>query len=180
MPKPLPMLGRTHGTAARVTCHFKCDSVCTPTSQHQHRAEFRRDRRPSAQPALILVATGSLAAAAALPTFLAGCTPGERNGSTGASESLSFDPIAPVPEKVDAITVPDGYHWTPILRWDHPLFADSPDFAPGSPNAAAQALQFGYNNDFWRSWISTAQAGQRCCAATMNSPPSDHVPAIGI
>jgi len=44
--------------------------------------------------------------------------------------------------------VPYGYRWTPILRWGDPLFADSPDFAPGSPNAAAQALQFGYNNDF--------------------------------
>ena len=61
---------------------------------------------------------------------------------------LDFDPIAPVPEKVDAITVPHGYRWTPILRWGDPLFADSPDFAPESPNAAAQALQFGYNNDF--------------------------------
>jgi secreted PhoX family phosphatase len=79
-----------------------------------------------------------------LPTFLAGCTPGERK----SSEGLDFDPIAPVPEKVDAITVPYGYRWTPILRWGDPLFADSPDFAPGSPNAAAQALQFGYNNDF--------------------------------
>ena len=46
------------------------------------------------------------------------------------------------------MTVPYGYRWTPILRWGDPLFVDSPDFAPGSPNAAAQALQFGYNNDF--------------------------------
>jgi uncharacterized protein len=46
------------------------------------------------------------------------------------------------------MTVPYGYRWTPILRWGDPLFADSPDFTPGSPNAAAQALQFGYNNDF--------------------------------
>jgi secreted PhoX family phosphatase len=68
--------------------------------------------------------------------------------STVPSEGLEFDPIAPVPQKVDAITVPYGYRWTPILRWGDPLFADSPDFAPGSPNAAAQALQFGYNNDF--------------------------------
>jgi uncharacterized protein len=49
---------------------------------------------------------------------------------------------------VDAITVSYGYRWTPILRWGDPLFADSPDVAPGSPNASAQALQFGYNNDF--------------------------------
>ena len=46
------------------------------------------------------------------------------------------------------MTVPAGYRWTPILRWGDPLFADSPDFASESPNAAAQALQFGYNNDF--------------------------------
>jgi uncharacterized protein len=149
MPKPLPMLGRRHGNRSAVTCHLKCDSACAHpapnTSTEPNFAEIaaRQFSRRS-----LLVASGSLAAAAALPTFLAGCTPRERKSSTAPSEGLDFDPIAPVPEKVDAITVPYGYRWTPILRWGDPLFADSPDFAPGSPNAAAQALQFGYNNDF--------------------------------
>jgi len=148
MPKPLPMLGRTHGNRSAVTCHLKCDSACAhPAPNTSTEPNFAEIAARQLSRRSLLVASGSLAAAAALPTFLAGCTPRERS-STAPSEGLDFDPIAPVPEKVDAITVPYGYRWTPILRWGDPLFADSPDFAPGSPNAAAQALQFGYNNDF--------------------------------
>src|SRR5215213_8788597 len=148
MPKPLPMLGRTHGNRSAVTCHLKCDSACAlPAPNTSTEPNFAEIAARQLSRRSLLVASGSLAAAAALPTFLAGCTPRERS-STVPSEGLDFDPIAPVPEKVDAITVPYGYRWTPILRWGDPLFADSLDFAPGSPNAAAQALQFGYNNDF--------------------------------
>jgi hypothetical protein len=102
----------------------------------------------------LLVATGSLAAAAALPTFLAGCTPGERKSSMPTG--LDFDPIAPVPEKVDAMTVPDGYRWTLILRWGDPLFADSPDRiasgrkytigAPARSNLLAVAHSVGFSS----------------------------------
>jgi uncharacterized protein len=49
---------------------------------------------------------------------------------------------------VDALTVPAGYRWIPILRWGDPLFAESPDFHPEAPDAHAQELQFSYNNDF--------------------------------
>jgi secreted PhoX family phosphatase len=121
--------------------------MCAPSAQHQHRAEFRRDRRPTAQPALF--ACGQrLPRRCGCLADIPGWLHSSGTSSTVPSEGLEFDPIAPVPEKVDAITVPYGYRWTPILRWGDPLFADSPDFAPGSPNAAAQALQFGYNNDF--------------------------------
>jgi len=120
--------------------------MCAPSAQHQHRAEFRRDRRPTAQPALF--ACGQrLPRRCGCLADIPGWLHSSGTSSTVPSEGLEFDPIAPVPEKVDAITVPYGYRWTPILRWGDPLFADSPDFAPGSPNAAAQALQFGYNND---------------------------------
>ena len=149
MPKRLPMLGRTHGNRSAVTCHLKCDSACAhPAPNTSAESNFAEIASRQLSRRSLLVASGSLAAAAALPTFLAGCTPGERESSTAPPARLDFDPIAPVPEKVDAITVPDGYRWTPILRWGDPLFADSPEFAPESPNAAAQALQFGYNNDF--------------------------------
>ena len=112
-----------------------------------------RTQRPTPAPSRISQrsppdsSAGALCWWPAAPSPLAGCTPRERS-STAPSEGLDFDPIAPEPEKADAITAPYGYRWTPILRWGDPLFADSPDFAPGSPNAAAQALQFGYNNDF--------------------------------
>ncbi|NIA68485.1 PhoX family phosphatase [Pelagibius litoralis] len=35
-----------------------------------------------------------------------------------------------------------------LIRWGDPIFADSPEFDPMKQTAAAQARQFGYNNDF--------------------------------
>src|SRR5829696_900131 len=100
--------------------------MCAPSAQHQHRAEFRRDRRPTAQPALF--ACGQrLPRRCGCLADIPGWLHSSGTSSTVPSEGLEFDPIAPVPEKVDAITVPYGYRWTPILRWGDPLFADSPD-----------------------------------------------------
>ncbi len=44
--------------------------------------------------------------------------------------------------------VAEGYDADVLLRWGDALFADSPDFDPASQTAAAQARQFGYNNDY--------------------------------
>jgi secreted PhoX family phosphatase len=44
--------------------------------------------------------------------------------------------------------VAEGYDAEVLLRWGDPLFADSPAFDPTNQTAAAQARQFGYNNDY--------------------------------
>lgn len=44
--------------------------------------------------------------------------------------------------------VPEGYVADILLRWGDALFADAPPFDPYAQSAAAQARQFGYNNDF--------------------------------
>ena len=41
-----------------------------------------------------------------------------------------------------------GYDADVLLRWGDPLFADAPAFDPLKQTAAAQARQFGYNNDY--------------------------------
>ena len=41
-----------------------------------------------------------------------------------------------------------GYRAQVLLRWGDPLFQDSPVFNPNAQSAAAQAKQFGYNNDY--------------------------------
>ncbi|MBX3529561.1 MAG: PhoX family phosphatase [Rhizobiaceae bacterium] len=44
--------------------------------------------------------------------------------------------------------VAEGYDADVLLRWGDALFADSPEFDPTRQTAAAQARQFGYNNDY--------------------------------
>ena len=148
MHQPLPMLGRTHGNRSAVTCHLKCDSACAhPVPNATTEPAFADIASRQLSRRSLLVATGSLAAAAALPTVMTGCTPGDPRGIAPPA-GLDFVPLSPVAHNVDALTVPAGYRWTPILRWGDPLFAESPDFHPEAPDAHAQELQFGYNNDF--------------------------------
>jgi secreted PhoX family phosphatase len=44
--------------------------------------------------------------------------------------------------------VPEGYDADILIRWGDPVTADAPAFNPKRQTAAAQAKQFGYNNDF--------------------------------
>lgn len=44
--------------------------------------------------------------------------------------------------------VAEGYDADVLIRWGDAVLADAPAFEPGKPNAAAQRLQYGYNNDF--------------------------------
>lgn len=48
----------------------------------------------------------------------------------------------------DAIEVAPGYKSSVLIKWGDPLFSDSPAFDPMAQTAAAQARQFGYNNDW--------------------------------
>ncbi len=63
-----------------------------------------------------------------------------------SGSAFSFDEVeAGVDDKHH---VAAGYDADVLLRWGDPLFADSPDFDPLNQSAAAQARQFGYNNDY--------------------------------
>lgn len=65
------------------------------------------------------------------------------------AEGVSAFSFAEVEAGVDETHhVAEGYDADVLLRWGDKVFADSPDFDPMNQSAAAQARQFGYNNDY--------------------------------
>jgi secreted PhoX family phosphatase len=66
---------------------------------------------------------------------------------TGASPASTT--FTEVPHGVDeAHHVAPGYRADILIRWGDPVEAGAPAFEPSKQTAAAQAKQFGYNNDF--------------------------------
>src|SRR6188768_2278889 len=84
---------------------------------------------------------GGAFAAAALPGF--GST-AKANGN--GPSSFTFKEV---PHGLDATHhVAEGYEAQVLIRWGDPVLAGAPAYDPLSQSASAQALQFGYNNDF--------------------------------
>jgi secreted PhoX family phosphatase len=140
-----------------MTCHFRCDDACSkPVPNQTDNRYFGDIVRAGASRRSVLkggglvaavvgltAATGALPAAAA-PAAVPGATPaGQRNRSP-----FGFTPIAPQPEGLDKVVVPDGFEWSTIISWGDPIMADAPDFDFDRQSAAAQEGQFGYNNDY--------------------------------
>ncbi|PPF73095.1 PhoX family phosphatase [Rathayibacter sp. AY1E6] len=148
-PLLLPMAGHVRGKRSPVTCALKCANACsTATCNTSHNSYFRDivssqlSRRSALGLGLAGAVTVAVASAGGAPTA-------EAAVATSADGSpLAFTPIAPVPYTVDRFTVPEGFAWQPIIRWGDPLFADSPAFDIADQTEAAQAAQFGYNNDY--------------------------------
>ncbi len=151
----LPMLGHTKGKRSPVTCALKCDNACAGDVCNTSSNSYFRDIASttlSRRAALGLGAAGALAVAlgsavsSAEPASAAGLSKAAKEGF--GNSKLQFTAIKPVDKAVDAFTVPEGFTWQPIIRWGDPLFNDSPDFDLNNQTAAAQARQFGYNNDY--------------------------------
>jgi len=78
-------------------------------------------------------------------TFLAGM-PIKQAISATQSKLLDFDALPA--STSDKVIVPKGYRADVLISWGDPLFPYAPQFDPsGKANAAAQARQFGDNND---------------------------------
>lgn len=151
----LPMLGHTKGKRSPVTCALKCDNACAGDVCNTSSNSYFRDIASatlSRRAALGMGAAGALAVvlgsavSSAEPASAAGLSKAAKEGF--GNSKLQFTAIKPVDKAVDAFTVPEGFTWQPIIRWGDPLFADSPDFDLNNQTAAAQARQFGYNNDY--------------------------------
>ncbi|MBI1363339.1 MAG: DUF839 domain-containing protein [Proteobacteria bacterium] len=116
----------------------------TPISTHSRNPDFaqitaeRYSRRDILRGGAGAIALGMLATTSLKPLDAQAATP----------KGFSFD-FPPLKHGVDATHhVADGYRADILIRWGDKLLPGAPDFDPNTPSAAAQAMQFGYNNDF--------------------------------
>lgn len=90
-----------------------------------------------------------LAGAAALTATtspLALLTAGAAQAQGATTPSFNFKEIAAGSDEKHHVA--EGYDAEVLIRWGDPVLADAPTFDPTKQTAAAQARQFGYNNDF--------------------------------
>lgn len=152
----LPLIAHARGKRSPITCELKCANACLgPECNTSSNDDFRSiasavfSRRAlfglgAAAAVAIAVGADRSAPVSAPAAAGAGSVALGKPGTAG----LSFTAIAPVSADVDALTVPEGFTWEPLIRWGDPLFSTAPtfDFAAQSPQA--QAGQFGYNSDY--------------------------------
>ena len=169
----LRLVPHARGKRSPVTCELKCGNACAHEAPNPTSNEYFPDvveRALSRRGALGAVGAGALALAFT-PTSAAAAAPAGTEAH-GRGRALRFSPIAPVPATVDAVTVPKGWTWEPLIRWGDPLFDDSPEFDPLHQTAAAQEQQFGYNNDYLDIIPLQGRRGRRAVAWSTTSTPT--------
>ncbi len=147
---PLPLLA--HHTAARasVTCKYRCGNACAHDAPNTSGNEYFGDivdtvlsRRGALKAVAVLAATTGSALAF---NGSAAAAPAPGKPSPVTAPGTDFDPVAPNTE--DRVVVPEGYAQNVVIRWGDPVLDDAPEFDLNNQTGAAQAKQFGYNNDF--------------------------------
>ena len=147
----LPMLGHTRGNRDAATCHFKSGNACAKDVCNTSTNTYFRDIADTALSRRSILGIGAAASAAlviGVDTRSAPVAHADTIIAPNGGSKLRFTAIAPVPRNRDAMTVPEGYDWAPIIRWGDPLFNHAPKFNIAKQSAKHQAGQFGYNNDY--------------------------------
>ena len=163
--RPLPLLPHNGGRSATV-CHYRCGDACAQPVPNTSDNEYLGDviAYSLSRRALLAGAAGAigLGAAAALVVKPAPAATAAGPNAAGVS-GLGFAAIAPVPATVDAVTVPAGFTWSSLISWGDPILRGAPGFDFEKQTAKAQAMQFGYNNDFTALIAESSRDGVLIC-----------------
>ncbi len=158
-PENRPLLTvHTHARGKRspVTCRLKCNDACLHPAPNESANEYFKDVVSSVLSRRAMLGTLAVAAGAVVigaqgvgaPSAAAATLPEGRFPGTGYGQGLAFGAIDPQPVDVDALVVPEGYTWDPIIRWGDPILPGARTFDPNNQSPEQQAKQFGYNCDY--------------------------------
>ena len=142
----LPLLGGHSGRSA-MTCQYRCGNACDhPAPNTSDNAYFgdllakavsrRGIFKASAAGAIVVGAGAGVSAAFAE----------EEAAAPAARGDLTFTPVPP--NTMDQVSIPNGYKQHLVIEWGDAVLPKAPEFDIDNQTAAAQAKQFGYNNDF--------------------------------
>ncbi|CAI9401300.1 PhoX family protein [Aestuariimicrobium sp. T2.26MG-19.2B] len=154
----LPLLTRSHeGGRTAMTCHYKCGDACSKPDANTSSNPYFGDvvaasvSRRSALAGLVGLGVAGIAA----PAFAQGHGHGNGNeqrnphAQRGAALVIDrFTGIALQPATTDALVVPAGWRWEPVIAWGDAVLPGAPAFDFDNQTADAQLKQFGYNNDY--------------------------------
>ncbi|WP_433919148.1 PhoX family protein [Streptomyces canus] len=153
----LPLINTVHGRSA-LTCRFRCGDACfhpaPNTSSNPYVGDViatalsRRSMMRAAAVVTVAAAAGTAGTVVTAPSAEAAAqqTTTKPKPKGKAARGLRFTPVAP--NTADTVTIPAGYSQNVVVRWGEPILRGAPAFDPDRQTAAAQAGQFGYNNDF--------------------------------
>ncbi|WP_406639769.1 PhoX family protein [Amycolatopsis sp. WGS_07] len=142
---------RLHGRSA-ITCEYRCGNACAHEAPNPTGNEYFGDIAKGVSRRGVFKAGAVMAAAAGGFAALSGtaaAAPSQAPAPLAKGRTVPGTDFTPVPpNKLDAVSIPDGYAQHVVIRWGDPVVPGAPKFDFRKQTAAAQAKQFGYNNDF--------------------------------
>ncbi|GAA1080555.1 PhoX family phosphatase [Pseudonocardia alni] len=161
--RALPLLDRVRHGRQGLTCRYRCGDACSrPEPNPSSNAYFGDVMQAVLDRRGMLRAGAVIGLGAGAGVALAGTASAAEPVPAAPAHPLGADVAAPAqarpprglqyetvaPNLDDAIRVPVDYASNVVIRWGDPMFPDAPEFDFENQTAAAQARQFGYNNDF--------------------------------
>ncbi|MCU0277827.1 MAG: PhoX family phosphatase [Candidatus Nanopelagicales bacterium] len=150
----LPFLadGHSGGSRSAMTCIYRCGNACAHPAPNTTENEYLGDIATAAvsrRGVLQAAGAGALVLGTGAGSLLGGqsAAAAETSGMvTAPGSELSFKAVAP--NKLDALVLPPGYSQHVIIRWGEAVLPGAPAFDIDNQTPEAQAMQFGYNNDY--------------------------------
>ncbi|SFO20477.1 PhoX family protein [Amycolatopsis rubida] len=148
----LPLFTAHSGGRSPITCEYRCGNACAHEAPNPTGNEYFGDIAKGVSRRGVFKAGAVMAAAAGGFAALSGTAaaappaPPAPLAKGRAVPGTDFTPVPP--NKLDAVSIPDGYAQHVVIRWGDPVVPGAPKFDFRRQTAAAQAKQFGYNNDF--------------------------------